>query len=574
MSSSLTVSHKRNNIIENYYINKNLSKYNKTIEEYSKCIIKNLIFHKKSHFTSIFTEYLILDDNQEFLYELFPKKYSLLNIPFYTKFQYQLKYFPIIVDECGRTHINKNIKMKKILYTYLSEKTKQTTDISKIFNKKYSYFLPKNISEIKRTNIKNKDKDKDINESESTIDNVNANDDISLSIDLKINQNYDNKILNENIGFVKGKNGKNDNELIKMLRLLNPIDTTNIYQNNKPKIINKNKLIYLNYINNKKSIDKYRHTEIEGTKNIISTKNMIEKISDEKNHKKKINSLSNKSKKIINIIYKKDIIFCSKSNNNSQKSLNIKKTSNNNFNNNNNIIVLNKYSDYTTSTKTNSHSNSYKNKSRNKHIDTNSPKNFLEKNDTEKNLKLQNYSENILITQFTPYYNESKILKEETKESKKILINKGLYNTKKYNKRNIIPHQKKIIINNNGNGNDNNEIINKNKINNIKILKNNNNKRDINNNKNKNKKDSNRKFIDISPDIKKSKLLPFYKNCNNNIISNSKYFKKQKSVDNQSLIIFNNNKNKNPHHNQQSEKKNQNIIIIKKKNSNNINIYK
>ena len=119
-------------------IYKNLSKYNKTQEKIYQNKIKNLMFHKKSHFTAIFTEYLIWDDNQEFLFELFPKKYSLINIPFYIKFQYHKNYFPIIRDNCGRTQIKKNIKMKKILYTYLSEKTKQTTEISKNIMRKYS----------------------------------------------------------------------------------------------------------------------------------------------------------------------------------------------------------------------------------------------------------------------------------------------------------------------------------------------------------------------------------------------------------------------------------------------------
>jgi hypothetical protein len=535
MSSSLPC--KISSIIEKN-INKNLSKYNKTIEEYSKEIIKNLIFHKKSHFTSIFTEYLIWDDNQEFLYELFPRKYSSINIPLYVKFQYQKNYFPIIRDECGRTHIKKNIKMKKILYTYLSEKTKQTTDISKNINKKYSYILPNNISEIKKTNIKSKEKDKDISESESTIDNVNANNDISLSLDLKMNKNYDNKILDENIGFVKGKNDKNDNELIKILRLLKPINTTSVYQNNKTKIVNQNKLIISKYAKNKKSIEKYRYSELE------ETKNCIENIVDKK-HNKKINSLNNKSKNLINIINKKDITFCSRSNNNSKKILCLNHNNKNCNSKNNNIIVLNKYNDYITSTKTNSHNTSYKNKSRNRCPDNNSTKNYLEKNDNIKKLQLQNCSENILITQFTPLYNESKILKEEENGSKKIKMNKESYNTIKFIRGNIVSNQKRIIINNSK------DKIENTNINNIKILRNN----------KRYKKNSNEKIIDISPHIKKSKLLLIYKNNNNNL-SNNNYFIKQKSVDNQSSVILNN-KSNNSFFIQQSVKKKKNIIIVK-----------
>ena len=522
-------------------INKNLSKYNKSKEEFSKCIIKNLIFHKKSHFISIFTEYLIWDDNQEFLFELFPKKYSLINIPLFIKFQYHKNYFPIIRDNCGRTQIKKNIKMKKILYTYLSEKTKQTTEISKNLMRKYSNILPKDLSQntIIKNNIENKGKEN--NESESTIDNVNANNDISYSLDLKINKNYDNKILTENIGFVKGKNGKNDIELLNMLKLLKPINTAYIYQNNKSKI--KNKLIYLNYINNKKSIDKYRYTE--------STKNLLNNKHENKYYKKKINSLSNKSKNIININTKKDIKFYSKSNKNSKKIIHL--------NHNNNIIVLNKYNDYTTRTKPNSPNTSYKNKSRNKNIDNNNSKN-LEKNNTTQNLKLPNYSEHIEHILITPLYNESKILKEEKKFNKKINMKKGLYKYGKQSNKDLIkgnsgPYMKKIIISNNSR--DKNDVLYKN---NIKILRN-----EI---KTKNENDGCMRFIDISPDNKKTKLLYIYKN-NNNIMSNINIFKKQKSVENQ-LSFISNNKDS---YNLKSEKKNKNIIIVKKKFFNNINIY-
>ena len=83
------------------------------------------------------------------------------------------------------------------------------------------------------------EKSKEISESESTIDNVNANNDISISLDLKINQKYDDKILNKNAGFVIGKNGKNDEELLRMMKYMKPINTAYIYQNNKKKIKDK-----------------------------------------------------------------------------------------------------------------------------------------------------------------------------------------------------------------------------------------------------------------------------------------------------------------------------------------------
>ena len=149
--------------------------------------------------------------------------------------------------------------------------------------KTYRKFMNNNCTQLLNTNINNKinmnnniklnekdnhnnDKTEDnnknlpvkgieISESESTIDNVNANNDISISLDLKINQIYDDNLLKENMEFVKGKNGKNDLELLKMVKCLKPISTANLYQSNK-NIKNKIKSnnIYLDYVHNKKYI--------------------------------------------------------------------------------------------------------------------------------------------------------------------------------------------------------------------------------------------------------------------------------------------------------------------------------
>ena len=315
-----------NNVINNMNIvNHNLSKYNKQKEKYYIYKIRNLMFHKKSHFTSIFTEYLIWDDNQEFLFDFYPYKYSHKNIPIFIKFQYYSNYLPILREQTSRAIIFKNMKKKRRLLTFLSEKTKQSTYNSKIILKKYSNILPKNLTDNSNSKTIKENKNENNNISESTIDNVNANNDISMSLDFKINKKYDNQILNQNIGFVKGKNGKNDIELLNMMNYLKPINTGNIYQNKKSKI--RNKFIYLEYINNKLK-------------------------SKSKEHKNKNNSLKNKYKNI--------------KRNNKREYFVIKTKKENKLNNN--IILINKYNDQndkTVSTKTNSYNKSFKRKSRN-----------------------------------------------------------------------------------------------------------------------------------------------------------------------------------------------------------------
>ena len=266
MSSSL-ITTKNYRII----IFKNLAKYNKSQEKLYQYKIKNLMFHKKSHFTAIFTEYLIWDDNQEFLFELYSREYSIPNLLSVIKIQYHKFFIPVIITEWERNLIKLNIKMKKLIISQITEKSKN--DATKYIFKKYSKILPSDLSdntldekeEIKENNVNNNNnnfknipiKGKEYSESESTIDNVNANNDISISLDLKINQKYDDNILNQNVGFVKGKNGKNDEELLKMMKYLKPINTAYLYQNNnvlnsnineKKKV--KNNYIYLDYFKN------------------------------------------------------------------------------------------------------------------------------------------------------------------------------------------------------------------------------------------------------------------------------------------------------------------------------------
>ena len=311
-------------------IYKNLSKYNKSQEKICQYKIKNLMFHKKSHFTSLFTEYLIWDDKQEFLFELYPTKNSLPNIFSYIKIQCNKFFIPIIINYWGRNLIKLNIKMKKLLISQIANKSKQL-DPSKYILKKYSKILPSDISDntiddkddtFKNLNLCNNNnqninnminqniidaniplKGREINESESTIDNVNANNDISISLDLKINKKYDDSILTQNVGFVSGKNGKNDEELIRMIRNLKPMNTAYIYQNNKTKL--RTNYIYLDYVNNKTSRlseinKKSAKNKSENKKKFINTNNINININNNKNdYLKTLSNLNNSNKNVV-----------------------------------------------------------------------------------------------------------------------------------------------------------------------------------------------------------------------------------------------------------------------------------
>ena len=616
-------------------IYKNLSKYNKSLEKIYQNKIKNLMFHKKSHFTAIFTEYLIWDDNQEFLFELYPKRYSLLNVSSYTKIQSHKFFNPILKNDWGRNLIKYNIKMKKIIISQISDKSRQN-DPTKL--RKYSKILPSDLSDntldekedmidnslktYKNLNIKknnnqnnndninnnnnnknNQDKNiplkgKEYSESESTIDNVNANNDISISLDLKMNKKYDDNILTQNVGFVLGKNGKNDEELLKMMRYLKPINTAYIYENNNNNN-NKKKLrtnyIYLDYVNNKtyrltEGTKKSSKNKSENKKKLINNNNNI---NNNNEHLKTLVNLNNTNKHPIhsNIITQKNksknTSINGKHNHNEQKSINTKKNYklysksnnkvnnskninfNNNINNNNNNII-NGYNDLnnkTTSTKTNSNNTTYKNKSENR-------KNTIKNNRNKKN-------ENGIITQhnselkvITPFTNEPKVLNENIDKDKDKEMNMR-YCSSKFGKINkkinsvensgiqtiMIPH--KIISNSKDK---NNEVLKtSNNINNINIF----------GTELKSIKRNNNKILDISSDAKKMKFFISYKEDNNNNTNNINKFngkkisKKEKSLENKP-INSNNNINK-PIIGQLSNKRN--IIIVKRKISDGINTF-
>jgi hypothetical protein len=282
--SSLNENKKKKNP-ENIII-KNLLKYNKTKEEQSQNIIKKLIFHKRSHFTSIFIEYLIWDDFQEFFNKYYSYKYIQKK---FNKIKFPKNFYPVLVDSTIHKIIYQNKIMKKMLNEYLNKE--------KIESKKNIFInniLPLDIS------------------GEKKIFGKNINNDISISLDLKLNKKYDMKILKINTAFIKGKNGENDKEIIKVIKLLKPIKKENkIYYQRK--IINKIKKIYYN----SKSTNSFNSHKKINNNNLINSKYLF-KI-DAKKHNTKLFGHINKSKeKSRNINNNNKISSIDKINNNSK----------------------------------------------------------------------------------------------------------------------------------------------------------------------------------------------------------------------------------------------------------------
>ena len=278
-------------------IMRNLKKYNKKKEEIDYYKIQILIFHKKSHFTSVFIEHLIWDDYQEFLSEFYNKNFFLKFIRNLSKqTQINKNFHPTLVDKIGRLILFQNLKKKKILNSNLLERTKPTSNCSINNVKKQNIInniLPPDISGEKNI-IRNLDSSNNYdlkslkNESE-TIDNINVNNDISISLDLKINKKYDTNIIYKNSAFVKNKNGQNDKEIMKVIKFLKPFQSELIYKSKNGKTNNRNKIFFFEYLNDNIN-----------NKKIINKKHYYNNSSDNKNHKKgKIMPQNSKTNEII-----------------------------------------------------------------------------------------------------------------------------------------------------------------------------------------------------------------------------------------------------------------------------------
>lgn len=187
------------NLYKLYHIHSNLyKKYNKTLKDVNSIIINSVIFNMKTHYVSLFKDYLIYDDITGFLTMFYPFSLSMRLIKEnLTKEIPSIKFSSIEISNIIKK--NKDTKKGRMKEIITSRNANNIVIYSNI------------LSKINESNTETKD---------TVIDNVNANDDITYSIDLKINKEYDYKNLDRHCDFVeKGKN----NDTFEMLRKKNSI---------------------------------------------------------------------------------------------------------------------------------------------------------------------------------------------------------------------------------------------------------------------------------------------------------------------------------------------------------------
>ena len=205
---------------------------------YNKYIIENILFNEKSHLVSNFKEYLIIDDEYEFLKKLYNINESSKRLKFYTEYYQKYNYiFPNYIGLPESQYLYHNINSKQKI---IDEQHKD-----KLF--KNSNKEEKNISKDK---IKNSNNDCDINKS-NKIFNSKVYDSIFKSA---------NKSCFSQFSLEKNNEKLNSIDCIK--RLISEINIEPFEMNKNIKL--NNSPFHLHLINNNNNFDLYE--KIQGNK--------------------------------------------------------------------------------------------------------------------------------------------------------------------------------------------------------------------------------------------------------------------------------------------------------------------
>ena len=272
-------------------INNNLKFYNITSKKYLKNVINNIIYNEKTHIVAIFKDYLILDDNGEFLKRFYKLKESFTRLPkFFLYYDTYSKIFPSynaipegkyiyrnilrkqrMIDLIEKMEIEQQNKLNKnISFDDNNKKEKDVFDTN-VFNSILNITNQENIESlfgIKNKNIK-EDDEKFFNDIEKIIINIEINEK-HVENNKKIQNFFKNNNIFNNSLFKNNINNNNNNS-----KIFNK-SSINIFGNNKRNILNMSNKIKNNsnndinkftLIKNKILLDK-SHNKINKNSNI------------------------------------------------------------------------------------------------------------------------------------------------------------------------------------------------------------------------------------------------------------------------------------------------------------------
>jgi len=186
--------HKREFGLINHFINKNLSKYNSTKDDYENILIENIIMNRNIHIVSVLKDFMIYDYKDEFLKRYYSTQESYTRLPIFANYyQNYLKFFCIpLFRELNFNKITQNHGDNKAELYYVKnygrrDLTKQNVNNMNIncdlnLNEKNENL---NMRSILTTTIR-----ENIEETIITKNDGDENSDIfSSMMDLKINEN-------------------------------------------------------------------------------------------------------------------------------------------------------------------------------------------------------------------------------------------------------------------------------------------------------------------------------------------------------------------------------------------------
>ena len=184
--------------------------YNKVATSYNLLVLDNILSNGKYHIVALFKEFLIIDDNSEFLKRYYKKKESLPRIKKVSKYYYETSViFPNYTP----------LFEAKFIYKNIMKKQKVIDQIQELENKKDK-------------NIKRKDKDK--NYLKEKVFNDTAYNEILNQSESILRIVFGLKKENDKLNIVNSDDEeKND----KINDIQNLIDEITKYENNKPEVL-------------------------------------------------------------------------------------------------------------------------------------------------------------------------------------------------------------------------------------------------------------------------------------------------------------------------------------------------